>query len=42
MKQEVEACVKLNHKHIVKYYDFDEGAKLINNNGTVSDVAYIA
>lgn len=42
MKQEVEASMNLNHKHIVKYFDFDDNAELVNNNGAVTNVAYIA
>ena len=41
IKQEVKLAPKLNHKHIVKYYDFQQNKTLVKKDGTKKQVAYI-
>ena len=42
LKKEVEACDKLQYKHIVKYHEFKEEASMAKSNGDSVPVAYIA
>ena len=42
LKKEVDACNKLQYKHIVKYHEFKEDSMQIKKNGEESPVAYIA
>jgi serine/threonine protein kinase len=42
LKKEVEACDKLQYKHIVKYHEFKEEASMVKSNGESVPVAYIA
>jgi len=42
LKAEVDATMKLDHKHIVKYYEFNEAAIMKKTNGKEATVAYIA
>ena len=42
LKKEVDACNKLQYKHIVKYNEFKEESMQIKKNGEESPVAYIA
>ena len=42
LKGEVEATMRLNHKHIVKYHEFNEACILKKTNGKEATVAYIA
>ena len=41
IKQEVKLTRKLNHKHIVKYYDFQQNRTLVKKDGTKKQVTYI-
>ena len=40
-KDEVKATMKLDHKHIVKYYKFNEASIMKKINGKEATVAYI-
>jgi serine/threonine protein kinase len=42
LKEEVEATTQLDHRHVVKYFEFKERANMIKKNGTAVEVAYIA
>ena len=42
LKEEVEATNQLDHKHVVKYFEFKENATMIKKNGDQIQVAYIA
>ena len=42
LKKEVEACNKLQYKHIVKYHEFKEDSNMLKANGESVPVAYIA
>ena len=41
LKEEVQATTQLDHKHVVKYFDFKESAVMTKSNGTQVEVAYI-
>ena len=42
LKDEVEATTQLDHRHVVKYFEFKESAQWIKKNGRSLEVAYIA
>jgi len=42
LKKEVEATQKLDHKHVVKYYQFEENSTWNKKSGDQKPVAYIA
>ena len=42
LKDEVSATMKLDHPHIVKYYEFSEASIMKKTNGKEATVAYIA
>ena len=42
IKEEVQATIGLQNKHIVKYYEFNENAEYVKSNGDKYPVAYIA
>jgi serine/threonine protein kinase len=42
LRDEVEATMKLNHQHIVKYHEFNEASIMKKANGKEATVAYIA
>ena len=42
LKEEVDATTQLEHRHVVKYFEFKEQAQWIKSDGRTIDVAYIA
>jgi len=42
LKEEVEATTQLEHRHVVKYFEFKESAIMHKKNGQQIEVAYIA
>ena len=42
IREEVQATIGLDNKHIVKYYEFQENAQYVKPNGDSYPVAYIA
>ena len=42
LKEEVDATINFDHKHIVKYYEFSENSTMTKKNGVKVPVAFIA
>jgi len=42
LKEEVEATTQLDHRHVVKYFEFKERATMHKKDGSTVEVAYIA